>query len=89
MRPDSLHHTTHYQMSDYRHKDSAERASADQLALQVWADCWTDAHILRTTDPVRFDFRRVSVWCSPTPVFESATWTEEQRILNYYSQREA
>lgn len=55
MRPDSLHHTTHYQMSDYRHRDSTERAAPDQFALQVWGDCWDDANIPRTDTPVRFN----------------------------------
>lgn len=53
-RPDSLHHTTHYQMSDYRHQHSTERAAADQLALQVWADAWNDATTPRTDRPARF-----------------------------------
>lgn len=57
MRPDSLHHTTHYRrMSDYRHRDSTERAAPDQLALQVWADCWDDAHIPRTDHPAQFRY---------------------------------
>lgn len=53
-RPDSLPHTTHYQMSDYRHQHSTERAAADQLALQVWADAWDDATTPRTDRPARF-----------------------------------
>lgn len=86
-RPDSLPHTTHYQMSDYRHQHSTERRDPDLLALQVWADAWDDAATPRTADPIRFQFRRISVWCDPRPTFDAATWTEELRALGYYRQR--
>jgi hypothetical protein len=58
-RPDFLHHTTHYQMHDYTHQHSTTRRDADLFAIQTWADCWDDAHIPRTSAPVRF--RRVAI----------------------------
>lgn len=60
-RPDSLHHTTHYQMSDYRHQRSTLRIHPDALALQVWGDAWDDATTPRTDRPARF------VWLKDAP----------------------
>lgn len=53
-RPDFLPPVTHYGMSDVQFTGSTTRRSPDQLALQTWADAWTDAHIPRTDRPVRF-----------------------------------
>jgi hypothetical protein len=36
---------------------------------------WSDAHIPRTSSPVRFDYLRVSVWCAPRHRFQAVTYS--------------
>lgn len=80
-RPDSLPHTTHYQMSDYRHQRSTLRIHPDALALQVWGDAWTDETQPRTDRPARFNAGyRLYAFAAPLGRTFAPSFTYRQRV---------
>jgi hypothetical protein len=55
---------------------TSDAEMVDALALFSPFKAWMpDAHIPRTSSPVRFDYLRVSVWCAPRHRFQAVTYS--------------